>query len=490
VKSIQARLTIILLIATAVLTVLAGSILYLYLRLAFTSQLDRSLAGQSLLLSAAVEVKSDGRVTFDNPPTFGEVRERHHARDFFEIWRLDRTAVYKSASLGAADLPFDPVGRGMTFDDVRLPSGRHARICSTEVQPFADEEDQQISLKSRATTNPVLAEQQQPLIVSIAHDRDDIDERLHFTAVALVITGFISLAMVGTIVPLAVRSAMKPVRQIALAADRINARTLDLRFDTAAPLPSELIPICDRLNYLIERLQHAFEREKRFTADAAHELRTPIAELRAMTEVAIKWPEGKEGIDRNLRDTLAITEQMDSIVGALLRLARSEAGQETATLAPVRIRDALANAWSLYRTEADCRSLKMKWEAEMDVIVVSDFTMLVQILTNLFSNAVFYAPQESEVSCKVQMDETDTMIIISNPAPALSEADLSQMFDPFWRKDASRASNQRSGLGLTIAAAFAKSLGHTLKLSVHHETFSVTLAIHQRASEATTVAQR
>src|ERR1700683_4484395 len=132
---------------------------------------------------------------------------------------------------------------------------------------------------------------------------------------------------------LAVRRGLRPLRQLGTEADGIDAGSLDHRF-SREELPRELVPIAQQFNSLLERIDEAFVRERRFTSDAAHELRTPIAELRRLAEVALKWPDRSEA-ERNYRDVWEVAEHMESLVATLLAIARCRAGTAAVSLQPV-----------------------------------------------------------------------------------------------------------------------------------------------------------
>ena len=122
---------------------------------------------------------------------------------------------------------------------------------------------------------------------------------------------------------LIVRRSLNPLRTLASCTREIGPDNLHLRLPTNG-LPTELTPICSCVNDLLDRLDQAFKRERRFTSDVAHELRTPIAELRALAEVASRYPNDPEFARNALRDAVGVAKQMQSLVTTLLALVRSE----------------------------------------------------------------------------------------------------------------------------------------------------------------------
>jgi len=156
------------------------------------------------------------------------------------------------------------------------------------------------------------------------------------------------------VVPWVVRSGLKSLGRLANQAGQITASSLDTRFDLAH-VPDELQPIYEKLNDLLGRLDDAFGRERRFTANVAHELRTPVAELRALSEVALRWPGDEKSAAQSFREVSTITRRMESVVTTLLALARSEAGASQATTASVDLSAEAADVWRTFADQANGR---------------------------------------------------------------------------------------------------------------------------------------
>jgi signal transduction histidine kinase len=258
-----------------------------------------------------------------------------------------------------------------------------------------------------------------------------------------------------------VRRGLRPLDQVAAQAMRIDAGSLHSRFRLEG-LPAELHPIAARLNDLLERLSAAFERERRFSADVAHELRTPIAELRALAEVALLSPGSQDR--RPFEDVLAATLQMENLVTALLSLARCESGRQPVTLEPIALGEALREAWAPLAARARARKLRVD-QAPCDVVVSADRLLLSSILGNLLANAVEYAPAGGTVGWTLN-EGAAVELVVSNSNDTLEAADLAHVFEPFWRKDAARADGTHGGLGLSLVAAFARLIDAEVRLEL------------------------
>jgi signal transduction histidine kinase len=281
----------------------------------------------------------------------------------------------------------------------------------------------------------------------LARDRAGLDRTLAGIGTGLALVGALVLLATALIVTTAVRRGLAPLDAVGQRAAAIDASTLQTRFATDA-VPAELRPITERLNDLLARLDEAFQRERRVTADIAHELRTPIAELRTLAEVGVKWPE-----EAAFQDTLQIARRMETLVTGLLALARHDAGHQPVAREPVALRTLVDEVWSPLAERARSRQLdvaidvKGEWQ--------TDPTLLRMIVGNLIANAVEYAPDRGQI----RVAGNESQLDISNTTNQLTREDLPHLFDRFWRKDAARTHDGHSGLGLTLARSATTALG-------------------------------
>jgi two-component system sensor histidine kinase QseC len=198
----------------------------------------------------------------------------------------------------------------------------------------------------------------------------------------------------------------------------------------------------------------------------AHELRTPIAELRAVTEVALTWPSDAQAAQEALRDTLEIATQMEMLVNTLLSLIRSSGAApplERIELGPLV--EQLTAKMSFVEHDRD---LELRIPAR--AVVWAHPALLASVLTNLFSNAIEYSSDRT-VRCWAQAETNRWSLIVQNAATQLAPQDVEQMFEPFWRKDESRTGNTHCGLGLALVKAYCAVMRAeiTASLSSDHQ---------------------
>jgi two-component system sensor histidine kinase QseC len=229
-------------------------------------------------------------------------------------------------------------------------------------------------------------------------------------------------------------------------------------------MPSELAPISSRLNDLLARLQQAFEHEREFSADLAHELRTPIAELRSLAEFGLQWPESR-GDQANV-DAIAVADQMENIVTQLLALRRSETGQLFVEREQILIAPLIEDIWQSLERSAQKKNLLVPRNIPENLELQSDPVLLRSILTNLIENAVEYTPTDGAVRIEAAEGGGWFTVRVANTVEHLQSADLPKLFERLWRKDSSRSNQKHSGLGLSLSRAFARVLGCELNANL------------------------
>ncbi len=260
------------------------------------------------------------------------------------------------------------------------------------------------------------------LLLVVARDRSEVDRVLAALASALAIAAVV-LAIGGAMaVRFIVRKGLRPMDQFAQTAATIGPETLDYRFATDS-LPVELQPIGRQFNDLLARLDQAFRRERRLNADIAHELQTPIAELRTLTEVASRWPCDAEKSAEYFRDAGDVARRMELLVETLLALApqanpRNFARRSKQSNCP-RLRQAIES--SRGRSQ---RELKLTMDVSEDEIVTTDRLILRTIIENLICNAFDYTPAGEQIRCMAHTLNGHCDLTIFNNNYGLTHADL------------------------------------------------------------------
>lgn len=439
--------------------------LYLSMRTGLVSEFDRGLeASAQALVAATSEEESGIEVDFVPEAMPGFTRDRRP--DYFQMWLPDGSPGARSPSLGDAVLPQRAGSlEAPHLSNLTLPDGSYGRAIGLRFVPRIDEE----LVASRPPTPPRPA-----VTLVVARHRDELDRRLGFLATALLLVGGGTALATALLAPLLVRRGLRPLARLAAHTASIDATALDLRFGTR-DMPDELLPICQRLNELLTRLQASFERERRFSADVAHELRTPIAELRSASEIALKWPDDRAASARALQDAVEIAVQMEAITAGLLALARCEAGLEPLARASVGVAALIEESWGPLADRARQKGLTTSWAVPADLACEADPSLLRLALANLLSNAVEYSPPGGPVRCEAAATGDRWQLTLSNRAYDLTPEDVPHLFERFWRKDPART-GARSGLGLALVKAFADAMGMEVEAELRADsTLGITV---------------
>jgi signal transduction histidine kinase len=455
--TIRQQLTRKLLLGFTLPLVAGGLVVFLLTRAALVQQFDTTLRAQAIAIASAARQNSEG-MEFEIPDSLMRDSEKHAS--FFQIWRPDGTTLRRSGPLRAPDLPlhYGSLDRPK-FWNLTLPSGVAGRAVGIKFTP--------------KTFTEVLQSTPTDAIVVVASDSDELDDALADLAFALLGCGAALLAVIIVIVPRLLRRELAPLNELAERAAGVNAESLATRFPTTG-LPGELAPISSRLNDLFARLEQSFQRERQFSADLAHELRTPIAELRSLAEVALKWPDAREATTD--RETLAIALQMEGIVTHLLALLRCERGQLPVVTERVALGTLLGSVWQPFAERAATKELMVAVNAPASIEVQTDPVLLRSILTNLMDNAVEYTPRGGTISAEGAVTDGRFLLRVTNTTDNLTAEDVTHFFERFWRKESARSDSKHAGLGLSLTKSFCECLGLQLDARfVDRSTLSITV---------------
>lgn len=228
----------------------------------------------------------------------------------------------------------------------------------------------------------------------------------------------------------------------------------------------------------LQPIKEAHESLERFTADASHELRTPIAVMRSENEVALMDPkltlaQAKKQMESNIEEL----EKLTALSEGLLQLA----SQDSLSISLVSIQQIVNIAIDSVNSFAKSRKVIVKSEISKSLKVNADKSSLAQALAILLNNAVKYSPQESEVMVSAQKQQKTIVIEVSDQGPGIKSSDLPHIFDRFYRAETSRTKQQTDGYGLGLAIAKDIVERHGGKITVSSKlgkgsSFKITLA--------------
>lgn len=219
-------------------------------------------------------------------------------------------------------------------------------------------------------------------------------------------------------------------------------------------VPSEIEPLVSELNNLFTRLQDAFDREKRFTADAAHELRTPLAALNTFTQVALRAKTPEERKEALLK-VLSGVNRGTHVVTQLLTLSRMVPEATINEPARLDLGKEAADIAAQIAPEAIAKNIELELITTDDpVFIIGNSTAIGILIRNLVDNAIRYSPKHSTVSIHIEKNPTHVVLRVTDNGPGIPEELRERVFERFFRVIGNQATG--SGLGLSIVAQIAK----------------------------------
>ena len=458
--SIRRRLTFSLILALLILLGGSGVALYGCIRVELSATFDESLLSKAHSLQSVLRMKR-GKIDFDfvddQMPEFSP----SPTAQYFQLWSSQGQSLERSESLESADI-LRPglMSKEPKFVNMPLPDGRPGRVVLIRATANKKESDDKELLQDPRRS--AAASMDPECVIEVARDRSSLDRTLATIGWALG-GGSIALAFgIGALVPALVSRNLRSLKDIAKQASQIDPNSLDKRFSTEN-LPEELLPICTRLNDSLNKLQSAFDRERRFSADVAHELRTPISELKVLAEVALKYPQDPPASRRSFQDSLDIARQMEAIVATLLEMMANDATVPAGDLHPVNLANAVDETWNVLQSQAAARKIMLHNTLDRPFNVATHDIIVRRILHNVLGNTVEYSNPGSTVECVGELRNDVANVRICNSTSDLDDADLPHLAEPFWRKDSSRTGSEHSGLGLSLVSCYAHRL--RIKLS-------------------------
>jgi signal transduction histidine kinase len=255
---------------------------------------------------------------------------------------------------------------------------------------------------------------------------------------------------------------LRPLQVITTAARELSATNLHERLALKGP-NDELRELGDTFDELLGRLESSFEAQRQFVANASHELRTPLTLERAILEVTLADPEANAtSLRAACERVLAIGEQQEHMIDALLTLARSERGLERRE--PLQLDTLTGEVLEERREEADRRGLRLESELE-PAPTAGDRQLIERLIANLLDNAIHHNSPHGWVTVATFLDAGAALLTVSNSGPLIEAAEAEQLLQPFRRYGTARTgSGDRHGLGLSIVSAIATAHGATVEV--------------------------
>jgi heavy metal sensor kinase len=374
---------------------------------------------------------------------------------YFVVWRRDGQVLKAAPASAAANLPATPVALESVAGDLRL--------------------------RQRGQLREALKRGPQATIILVGKPiARELNEQSSF-GWRLAGSGCLALAAGlagGWVIS---RGIVRPIARISDTAAAISATNLSGRIESAH-LDSELTGLARVLNDMFSRLQDEFSRQTRFTADASHELRTPVALLHSQIELALKRRRTPEEYREALETCLRASTRLRSLLDGLITLARADAGKLALAFQPVDLVALADEVTARHRGDSDHAHVALLTTLPgAPVEVKGDPTSLARMLDNLLTNAIRHTPDGGRIEISLTADQQQAILAVADSGCGIPEPDLPHIFERFYRVDKARSrSSGGSGLGLAICQSIVEAHSGTIHCSSklgQGTTFVVRLAI-------------
>ena len=272
----------------------------------------------------------------------------------------------------------------------------------------------------------------------------------------------------------------RPIHRLTRTAQQIEAEDLHQR----VPVPrarDEVQDLALTFNEMIERLDKAFTQQRRFVADASHELRTPVAAIRSMTDVVLAQGASEDEYANVLSEVNIVSERLGYLINDLLTLARADEGQVLLERKPVRLDLLATDVAESTESLAIERDITLEVNAQEPVLVLGDEVRLIQVVLNLLQNALTYTNAGGKVSLIVEAGDKNALLTVRDTGIGIAPEHLEHIFERFYRADAARSrAAGGSGLGLAIVDWIVRA--HKGTITVESQvgegtTFTVSLPL-------------
>jgi signal transduction histidine kinase len=267
-----------------------------------------------------------------------------------------------------------------------------------------------------------------------------------------------------------IEKGLSPLEDLAASANSISTTNWDLKLSPSATNVVEIAPLTRALSQMIDTLHAAFQQQRDFTTNAAHELKTPVAILKSTLQSLLQEKRTKENYRAGIADALSDVDRLETLLHSMLRLARADleaGGGMPSQLSDVDVAGTCETAIARLAPLAHGRGTKVALVVPHETLFVRAEPEDLEIVwTNLIENAIRYGPPNSEVKVLATRRNGFVSVAVEDNGPGVPASQLSKIFERFHRGDQSRARDSGGyGLGLAIAKGFVERYGGSIAAS-------------------------
>jgi len=449
--SIQRRLIAAILISQLVLAVGLVDVAVFVTRAQLRNAFDIALHGRVMSIAALVRYSEDDphKLLFESdlvPPPLDK-----GLPDLYEVYANGHTLIARSPNWPAKQSV--PPPRGDRWIASYVVDGLPYRALRLERIPVLDREGD--------TPSPDF------LTVTYASPVVPVTQAVGDVLLYIAIGSFVLLAISAGISLWALRRSLRPLSALANSAVAVSPSNWNLNPPEQARDTLELEPLTQAMTSMLDGLHRAFTQQREFVANAAHELKTPVAILKSTLQSLLQRPRTSDEYRAGLEDALDDMARLETLMHSMLRLARAEqwaSGNLRRDLAPIDVGTTCQIAMERLQAVAQQRGVKIEFTANGPIRLPADADDLELVWSNLLENAIRFSPAGETVWINVRSSGARGYVEVADKGPGIPAAQLPHIFERFHRGDASRARDTGGyGLGLAISKALVEAYGGTIE---------------------------
>jgi heavy metal sensor kinase len=442
-RGTRIRLTLVYTAIFATVVAIAAAAFWIVLNQVEYGSIDASLASQTQVVLANLEIEH-GRVTLSKGEALpGETSGGIAVTAV--LFGPDGRIIDQSPKVPTPDA-YRPVATslsGPVATSTIAVAGRHERVRS-----------QRLDLGNGTTG-----------VLVIARPVDELEQTLFRVGILLGVVGLALVAGAAGLGYWLLGRALRPVRVMSATARDITEHDLKRRIALDLPEGDEIADLAATLNAMLDRLEKAFESLQQFTADAAHELRAPLALMRTQVDVILRRNRSPNEYRESHRTLLTEIERLSRLADQLLLLARADAGSLAPQNQTVHVSDLLEETIDRWRQRAVEGEVALRRVAGEEAVLEADPELLRRVLDNLLDNALRHTPPGGTVAVSTLTENGAARIVVEDSGPGVDPQLVDRIFDRFTRADSARGRDSGgSGLGLALSAAIVQAHGGSIEL--------------------------
>jgi signal transduction histidine kinase len=470
--SIRSRL--IFWIGSVVTLILAAGSYFIYQTASSNSyrEIDKNLVSIMELEALELEIV-DGRVIHEWLSDI-ENDDLRVQSAYIQTWDETTGETKRSPALKGLDLPHFSDFVGLHFSNILLPNGHHGRVIAKSIFPVVEWVDQ-----SLVPATPV---ESMPFYMAIAVDVEASHDALKRLVGVLLLGLVFSLLVSIVTIRLIIMSSFRSLVQLEQVIRRIDVNNPKDVFEIPRNLPLEVSGLVTQYRDLFFRISRVRERERDFSTNVAHELRTPLAGLEATLEQALVTEREAADYRQRIIEALQIASSMGELVNRLMWFSRLQNRSELVEQGDVDLAQIVVTRLAILSDEISERGLDVQAELAEDLPTLhSDETLLGILVNNVIGNAVAHSDPGTEVLITLSQALGQICCVVSNNCADFDAAELPRLYDAFYRADSARSGNVRhSGIGLSLAREITKLLQLEIDLSYAAPVFTVKVLFPEK----------